>query len=114
MRIIQKMLRQCCWYWAPNGHDLYGKQIFWPPVELQCRWEDSLQEVVTHQGQTVMSVAKVYTACDVVVGGSLSLLVPGEPAAPLDPADARGAFEIKRFDKVPTLKADQFLRVAYL
>ena len=45
------------------------------------------------------------------------LLMLGELTDITDEVNVReneGAFEIQRFDKLPTLKADQFLRTAYL
>ena len=51
---------------------------------------------------------------DVDVGGVLMLGMLTDVDDVNNPKANEGAWEIKRFDKIPTLKADQFLRRVFL
>ena len=114
MGILTKMLRQEASYWALVGFSQYGQPEYADPVEITCRWEDVNEEFIDAQGTRQMSHAMVYTDRDVTVGGVLMLGELESPVNEGDPKRNTGAWEIKRFDKLPTLKATKFLRTAYL
>lgn len=116
MRIITKMLKQKAVYWAPASpkFDDYGQPNISTPVEIDCRWEDVGEEFLDGGGTLQLSMAKVFVGIDVVVGG---LLMLGELSSSVDednPKNNDGVWEIRRFEKLPTLKATQFLRTCYL
>jgi len=117
MRIITKMLKQTAVYWAPASpqFDDYGQPNVSTPVDVDCRWEDVGEEFLDGGGTLQLSRAKVYVGVDVEVGG---LLMLGDLSmSGLDeenPKNNDGVWEIRRFEKLPTLKATQFLRTVFL
>ncbi len=121
MGIITKMRKQTAVYWAPGSEesggadfDEYGKPLYASPVEIDCRWEDVAEEFIDAKGTLATSRAIVYVDRDVRVGGVLML---GTLETGMDLDDAKqneGAWEIRRFDKLPNLKATEYLRTAYL
>lgn len=118
-RIIKKALKQTCVYWPPVGSGDDSQQTFGDPVEMKCRWTDHVEMIPDRSGQTWLSKAKVMTEIDVLVGGILWLGRLVELTDIQDPF-ANGtsvtapAWQIMRFDKIPTLDAKKFLRLAYL
>lgn len=114
MSIITRMLKQIAVYWAPLAPDKFGKTTYAAPVEITCRWEQRDEEFKDRDGSVLISPAVVYVGQDVVVGGMLML---GELTSSVDETNPRanaGAWEIGRFDKLPTLRATRFLRTVYL
>jgi hypothetical protein len=110
------MLKMRAVYWPPEKEfDPHGKPINRYPQEIRCRWEDSFEQFIDGSGRMQMARAKVYVDRDLKVGGILwlgkLLNIDDENNNPFDNPNA---FEIKRFDKLPTLKATQFLRTAIL
>jgi hypothetical protein len=130
MSILVRMLRQDCVYWAPSGFDDFGQPIYAPPVHLKCRWEDDSQAFMNREGVMELSKAVVYVAAvsdteEVEEEGILWLAITptklNNAPPPLDqinpslkPFDNVGAAEVRRFAKLPDLKARRFLRTAYL
>lgn len=122
MSIITKMLKQKAVYWPLESVDSSGDdfnkfgqpQVSVDPIQITCRWEDSIEEFIDNDGTPQVSRALVYTSQDVEVGGILML---GELIDIIDPINIKensGAWEIRRFDKLPNLKTTEFLRTAYL
>jgi len=111
------MLKQVAVYWKLSSleFDNYGQPIPTTPVEIKCRWEDVSEEFLDANGTIQLSNARVYVDRDVEVGGVLML---GElDSGVMDLVDIKeneNAWEIKRFEKLPTLRATQFLRTCYL
>lgn len=48
-------LNQTLAYWQKIGSDPTGKPVYGQPVQLNCRWEDRQQEIITADGRRVMS-----------------------------------------------------------
>ena len=78
MRIITKMLKGTCVYWALQSnesgglaYDDYGQPIYTDPVELRCRWVDKNEEFIDPEGTRHVSKAVVYVESDVDIGGML-------------------------------------------
>jgi len=120
MGIIKRMRKQIAVHWAlasaESGgiaHDDYGQPVLTDPVEIECRWEAKSEEFVAANGTKTTSRAVVYVDRDVDVGGVLML---GEltDVTDVDAKENEGAWEIKRFDRIPNLKATEYLRIAYL
>lgn len=117
MRIIKKMCTQEACYWAPTLPDDFGNPGFEEVVSLKppdngVRWEEVSENYVNPAGQTVVSRAKVYALQDLELHGWLWLGKASELEDDTKPPE--GAWEIKQFSKIPTLKGDQFVRIAYL
>ncbi len=131
MGIITRMRRQNAIYWVPGKPDEFGQiGVELPLVELvlgsgnfRVRWEDHVEEIALADETTYRSKARVYVpllpagapAVEVQVGGWLYLGDSVSLHDVVNPWNNRGqAFEIKRFDKMPTTRATEFLRTAYL
>ena len=114
--ITTKFLKQMAVYWAPGVPDGYGGATFSEGVEIDCRWADSTEVISDGKGNQMVSKAVVMVAVDLEELGYLYLgtLDDLDSADEDDPVNIDGAFQIKRFDKIPMLKGTPFLRVAYL
>ena len=117
--IITKVLRQDAIYWAPAAvTDGRGDRKFEAPIAVRCRWDGKSTERNDSQGSRFLASASVMLDRDVVPGGVLYLgtidgfsTIGGDP---MDPLSTQGAALIRDFGKIPTLKADKFVRTAYL
>lgn len=102
--------RQTMTYWAPTGHDTYGKPTFASPTTYACRWEDKQELFRDKKGQEVISKSKVYTGATLNIDGYLFL---GTSVA-ADPTVVNGAWEIRMIGVSPDLRAIRQLNVATL
>ena len=115
MSIITKVLRQKAVYWPPGDRDKYGRNTFGSPVEIKCRWDDKIQEVVQEDGSETMSVAEVMVDRDLAVGGVLLLgELDTEKENATRPDLLAGASFIGTWEKNPNLKATEFVRTVYM
>ena len=114
MNLIIRMLKQIAVYWSVASTDQFGGKVYNDPVEIKCRWEDISVEYLDSQGETKLSNAVVYMDRDILVGGVLMLGTLGDITDEENVKENSGAWEIKRFDKLPDRKAKNFLRTAYL
>lgn len=116
MSLISKMRKQIAVYWAiaDEPFDSHGRPVFADPVEISCRWEDKTEKFVDQNGEEVLSQAKVFVDRDVCIGGVLMLGSIGSGLNLTDPKKNVGAYEIRRFEKLPNLKVTEYLRTVYL
>ena len=114
MSIITRMLKQTGVYWAPSDLDVYGKPTWDAPVEISVRWEDVVVEFMDPEGEIKLSTARVYVSQDVLVKGVLLLSSLTSSVDEDDPKANEGAYEIRRSEKLPNLRATEFLRTTYL
>lgn len=122
---LEDALNQIAVYWAPGAGGNEGQKTFLEPVEIRCRWEQSVEQFLNRMtGNPEQSNARVYSDTDLVELGVLwlppeSTDLPDGGALdqltdPTNPFSNTGAFEIRRFDKVPNFDADEWARIAYL
>jgi len=114
--IITKMLKQTAAYWPPTGTDKRGQPTLGTPIDILVRWEDKTEEFIDPAtGTRQMSKAIVYVDRDVLVHGVL-LLDGLTSTTDQDNAKANdGAWEIRRFEKLPTLRQTKApLRTVFL
>ena len=114
------MRKQVCVYWplevSGDDFDDYGQPVVVAaePVEISCRWEDVSEEFIDVKGTRQLSKAKVYIGQDVDVGGILMLGTLDDITDSINIKENENAWEVKRFDKLPNLRATEFLRTAWL
>ena len=113
MKILTKMLTDDGVYWGTPMSDGEGGSTYVAPVEISVRWVDKAVKFIGPGGEELVSKSVVYTSVDCDVGGllkhtSLASLRSKDPSIETD------VHKIKGFDKLPTLKGDQYLRTAYL
>lgn len=94
--------------WSKSGTDVYGNASFSSPTQIKCRWEEGTRQSIDADGNEITSQATVYLGQDVGVGDYLYL---GTSAASTPPT---GAYVVRNFFKMPSVKADKFERKAVL
>lgn len=112
-------LNQTAVYWGSPTDDGYGGFAYADPVEVSCRWVDSTRVVTDRTGKEIVCRAEVQVSQDLDEQGMLYLgtlddLDSSEEADPMALESGRMAYEIKRFDKVPSMKGTHYFRMAYL
>lgn len=122
MNILPILRRNCkdtAVYWAVLDNDGYGGKVFDVPVELKCRWESmtliETAKMVTFTGEVKLANSKVYLLDDVTEQGFLYKGTLDDIESDANPIELQGAFEIKKFEKIPALgSTTDFVRKAYL
>lgn len=113
------LTRMCCQtavYWGNPQDDGYGGKTYDDPVEIACRWED-YTEVRRELNETFTCRARVHVLQDLDERGRLYLgtLDDLDSADEENPETVNGAYEIKRFEKIPAVgSTTRFLRRALL
>lgn len=105
-----ELLTQTVTYWAPGALNSEGGRAYTTPVQIDGRWAEKVELFTDARGQEKRSLAIVHVEQNVAVDGYLYL----GTSAGSDPTVIAGAYPIKRFDKIPGLEAEVFVRKAYL
>lgn len=114
MGIIKTMRKQTAVYWPFVSINTFGEKTVGSPIEIKVRWEDKNEEFLDMGGQIQMSRAVVYVDRDMVNGSILMLGVIADITDSTNIKENDGAWEVRRFDKLPDIKAKEFLRTAFL
>lgn len=114
MSLITSMRRQKGVYWARTGTDEFGNAKYAGPVQIKCRWEDSNEMFKGVGGEDEVSNARVYVDRDCPEGGVLWQGMLVNLVSQTKPFKNPGAYEIRKYGKLPTLKATEFLRTCWL
>jgi hypothetical protein len=121
MSLATRFLKQTAVYWAPGSEDSggsdfdeFGKPQYATYVQITCRWEQTNEEYIDAKGTQRVTTAVVYTDEDVIPGGVLMLGVLADVTDVSVPKNNANAAEIMAFEKQPTFKATDFLRIAKL
>jgi len=105
--------QKAVWWRRGSSPNTFGEYTFDEPVEVDCRWDDVTEEFLNPLGELVNSRAVAYVDRVMSVGDRLRRgdIISDEP---VDPLELDTAFEIKRFDQNPNLKATETLLTAYM
>lgn len=127
MSIIDDIAEMCvetAVYWGNPVEDGYGGKTFDDPIEISCRWENVNQIVSDEKGVETTCRGLVYTTQDVKEEGYLyrgtlddlydSNASDSSAGEVYNPKTITGAWAIKRFQKIPSLDGEGFLRKAFL
>ena len=113
--LISHNLKDTAVYWGSPTPDGWGGRTFADGIEIDVRWEDRQEMFVDPAGREIRSQAVVYTDRDLALGGYLYLGtlhdLSSDTAAPETMDDA---MEIKKIEKVPSLKIDRYIRKVWL
>ncbi len=114
MSLITRMRKGTAVYWARSTRDAYGQWTFASPVQISVRWEwiESLHQ--SDKGEKWMSNSTVYVDRDMSTGDWLFDGTIQDLTSESIPQSNSGAFQVKKFEKVPTLRYNEYLRTAYL
>ena len=112
----EKFLQQTAVYWGSPASDGLGGFTWADPIEVKCRWTDSINVISGSDGVEVVSKAFVMVDRDMEEQGVLFLGDLGDldSVSEDDPTGVDGAYRIKRFDKIPNLTATAYLRKVFL
>lgn len=114
MSVIKKMRRQNAVYWPYSSVNEFGVKQVGSPVAIRCRWEDVSETFLDSLGEQQVSNAVVYVDRDTPAGGILMLGVLTDITDSVNIKENVGAWEIRKFENLPTFKATEFLKTAYL
>ena len=110
MSFTTRHLMQTATVWEPTGNDGYGGKSFSAPVTIKVRWEDKAVVFRDNFGNELTSMAVVYTDTDITAKSYMKL---GSTDA-TDPLTLDDVYEVRRFDKTPSLHAVTWERKVYL
>ena len=113
MSLIKRMRKQFAVLWIKTGSDEFGAFTYDEPVEVKCRWDDCSTEYRDEKVDKAMSKSTVYPEVEVKIGDKMKV---GEldSNTVLNPLDDDTALEVMGFEKIPNLKAKEFLLIAYM
>ena len=114
MSLIKRMLKQTAVYWPFLSADQFGVKVVGSPVQIKVRWENKSEEFLDVDGERQISNSVVYVDRDTPVGGILMLGTSADITDTVDIKENTGAWEIRKFDSLPNLRATESLRTAYL
>jgi hypothetical protein len=103
-------------YWGTPVSSGEGSYTYATPVDIKCRWQGTNVLFRNKDGDESVSKAVVFVDRDVEEGGWLWLgtVATLPTGASADPRLAPSSGVIRSFDKIPNLKAKEFLRKAIL
>lgn len=96
--------------WTQTGLDTYGKPTFTAPAQINVRWEDRTEMILSKRGEEYVSKSRVFFGSDIPLEAFLFL---GTSAA-TDPTAVPGAYEVMGRKMTPDLRNLQQLYVAFL
>ena len=70
---ITKISAQTALYWGTPVNDGYGGTTYADPVEIKCRWDDTIKMINNKQGEELISNAEIITNEELEEGGLLYL-----------------------------------------
>lgn len=116
IKFIDKVSVQTAVYWGSPVDDGAGGQTFASPVEIDCRWENKNQIVVTKDAKERTVDVIVLTNATMVVGGWLHLGTLASLASDeVIPQNVTEAYEILSKRKVPLFRSStKFVKTYYL
>lgn len=110
----RRQMKQKATYWATLSQNKYGEETYDAPVEIDCQWNDVTLDVVDANGQHTITKSQIMVDRDLQVGGLLLLSELADVSYPDAPLQNERIERIIRFDKIPRVRADKFMRVAYV
>lgn len=114
MSFLTKNHRQDIVYWGAPVTDVYGARTFSTPIEIKGRWEDVQNLFVSPDGRELVSRAIVYLGQDVDIGGYLYLGTLVSISSAVNPKTVSKAYEIRSFNKIPSIKSTIYERVVFV
>lgn len=107
MRLISKCQREVLTYWAPldpeNPSNEYGETVFAPAIEMRCRWDDKIQEIIQADGTTVHGKVQLITEQKLAVGGIVIRKPLDEVTYMADPRTNPEAYKVMVVMETPTI-----------
>lgn len=113
MSIATKFLKQSAYLWnvAPALTEM-GEVTYEEAVSIKCRWEVKQEEYLNSDGSKAVSTVTVMVDRD-ITPGSMIVLDEGQDINTTDPVASK-ALKIAAFRKIPSLRANFFVRTVLL
>lgn len=109
-KLLNKAMTQQMVLWARTGaQDGFGKYTYASPVLKSCRWEEDLQTINVDKEEPIISNAQVFVGEDMAVNDVVALYTGSIPSKP-----SGVTFVVLMFEKVPTIKGNEFVRKLFL
>ena len=115
---LGKFFNQKAVYWPSPTPDGYGGYTYGEPIEVDVRWTVKQEKFLSSQGagngvEEILSRVVVLSETDFDMKGRMALMLLADVDSSGTP-ETEDALTIESFEKIPTIKADQFLRKAFL
>ncbi len=105
-------------YWAQKKQDGYGGESWVTPVQIQCRWEDFVEEQLSvayrAEGETQTSNAHVWSMVPLIEGGYLFKGISTDANPSRLRVGHLKAFIIRKVAMTPSVKGDYTEYTAFL
>lgn len=112
MGILDDKCNEAAVYWPPQRPDRFGKAAQGTAEAIDCHWEDVAEVYTGADGQQFVSRSVVYVKRQLKRQGYLffGALVD----APADPTSSDDCFQIRLFERVPSVAGDDYVYNAVL
>jgi len=109
-----KYCKQYAVYWAPSTPDAYGGTAYTDGVELAVRWENVQDQIYTDTGEVLIATNYVMCLQDLEVGGLLWKGQLADWTGGTPTPQTENVHRIVKTTNIPDIRADTFLREAYM
>lgn len=113
MSIITRCQRQRLVYWERIGTEVTGEGVYGSPVEVACRWDDRVREIIGPHGTKVLSRVEIISQFRLEVGGLVRKGTLADTAYWDDPKQNTGVYEILESSETPNLRGTESLFEAW-
>ncbi len=112
---VKRRLTQDMVYWRMAGNDGEGGFLYDDPVELKCRWEEKIEQVVTTMGEETVSRAKVFVDRKLTEGSYIYLgtLDDSTIGNDLKPESTEGSMRILSTSAIPSVDGRTVVYMVY-
>jgi hypothetical protein len=113
MRVAIRFMKQKAIWWSHISIDEFGKPVYTTPVEVDCRWDDMNEQFINANNDQEISKSILIVDRDMRLKDKLKL---GELDSNIstDPDNEEDVWEVRLFNKIPSVKGTKFLREVYL
>ncbi len=115
-RFLKKKCKDKVVYWGNPITNSSGVRIFDIPIEINCLWNDKVENLIDNKGREFVSRATIIVLQDIdefamVYRGELKNLTNVQKD---DPKEVLTSYEVKRFIKIKSLNLNQYVRKIFL
>lgn len=112
-RLISKCQREFLVHWALKSSNENGEPVYYPPVQMKCRWDDRIQQVQMPDNSVVLSRVELITEKPLGPGDYVKRCKLTEVTYKLEPNRNEGSFEVIKIGETPTIKYETRLYEAW-
>lgn len=112
MNWYTRNLRQTATYWPPPIKDAWSDQTYPSPASVACHWKEEARQFAAPTGVMAVSKAVVHVESNIEPDGFLYLETTS--AATGSPRTLPNAQRIQQVEKIPALRQDVTVYVAFL